>query len=114
MIIRLLTAQSCTSPPTHIDNSQASITLHAAMSLEGFIAGPKGACDWIVHDPTVAFGARFCQFETLLMGRRTFDLAQLTILRGPISCALCFVTDSVPARNAVPDVLKDSRNRQSR
>jgi hypothetical protein len=28
--------------------------------------------------------------------------------------ASSFVTVSIPARNAVPDVLKDSRNRQSR
>ena len=47
-----------------------------AMSLDGFIAGPKGEYDWIVHDPTFDFGALFLQFDTLLMGRRTFDLAQ--------------------------------------
>jgi dihydrofolate reductase len=47
-----------------------------AMSLDGFIAGPKGEYDWIVHDPALDFGALFRQFDTLLMGRRTFDLAQ--------------------------------------
>lgn len=47
-----------------------------AMSLDGFIAGPKGEYDWIVHDPAFDFGALFRQFDTLLMGRRTFDLAQ--------------------------------------
>jgi dihydrofolate reductase len=47
-----------------------------AMSLDGFIAGPKGEYDWIVHDPALDFGALFSQFDTLLMGRRTFDLAQ--------------------------------------
>jgi dihydrofolate reductase len=41
-----------------------------AMSLDGFIAGPKGEYDWIVQ------GALFRPFDTLLMGRRTFDLAQ--------------------------------------
>jgi dihydrofolate reductase len=46
------------------------------MSLDGFIAGPKGECDWIVRDPAFNFGALFRQFDTLLMGRRTFDLAQ--------------------------------------
>src|ERR1700677_2513550 len=47
-----------------------------AMSLDGFIAGPTGEYDWIVHDPAFDFGALFRQFDTLLMGRRTFDLAQ--------------------------------------
>src|ERR1700683_4018116 len=47
-----------------------------AMSLDGFIAGPKGDYDWIVHDPAFDFAALFSQFDTLLMGRRTFDLAQ--------------------------------------
>jgi dihydrofolate reductase len=47
-----------------------------AISLDGFIAGPKGEYDWIVHDPAFDFGALLRQFDTLLMGRRTFDLAQ--------------------------------------
>jgi hypothetical protein len=29
------------------------------MSLDGFIAGSKGGCDWIVHDPTIDIGALF-------------------------------------------------------
>jgi dihydrofolate reductase len=47
-----------------------------AMSLDGFIAGPNGEYDWIVHDPAFDFSALFRQFDTLLMGRRTFDLAR--------------------------------------
>jgi dihydrofolate reductase len=47
-----------------------------AVSLDGFIAGPKGEYDWIAHDPAFDFGALFRQFDTLLMGRRTFELAQ--------------------------------------
>jgi dihydrofolate reductase len=54
----------------------APIALQRRMSLDGFIAGPKGEYDWIVHDPGFDFGALFRQFDTLLMGRRTFDLAQ--------------------------------------
>ena len=44
------------------------------MSLDGYIAGPKGEYDWIVHDPDIDFGAMFAQFDTFLMGRRTFEL----------------------------------------
>jgi dihydrofolate reductase len=46
------------------------------MSLDGFIAGPKGEYDWIINDPTLDMGALFSRFDTLLMGRRTFDLAR--------------------------------------
>lgn len=44
-----------------------------AMSLDGYIAGPKGEADWIVMDPEIDFGAIWKEFDTLLMGRRTFD-----------------------------------------
>jgi dihydrofolate reductase len=44
----------------------------AATSLDGFIAGPEGQADWIVIDPELDFAAMFAQFDTLLIGRRTF------------------------------------------
>lgn len=44
-----------------------------ASSLDGFIAGPAGEHDWIPMDPDIDFGALFAQFDTLLMGRRTWD-----------------------------------------
>src|ERR1700722_19058221 len=47
-----------------------------AMSLDGFIAGPNGEHDWIVHDPAIDFAAMFAQYDTLLMGRGTFDVAK--------------------------------------
>lgn len=47
-----------------------------AMSLDGFIAGPKGEYDWIVPDPSVDFAAIWAQFDTVLMGRKTFEIAQ--------------------------------------
>jgi len=46
-----------------------------AMSLDGFIAGPNGEADWIVPDPDVNFAELWSQFDTLLMGRRTYDVA---------------------------------------
>jgi dihydrofolate reductase len=48
-----------------------------AMSLDGFIAGPNGEYDWIVHDPAIDFAAMFAQYDTLLMGRGTFDVAKI-------------------------------------
>src|SRR5436309_5743152 len=42
-------------------------------SLDGYIAGPKGEADWIIMDPEIDFRALFAQFDTLLVGRRTFE-----------------------------------------
>ena len=47
-----------------------------AMSLDGYIAGPNGEADWIGIDPEVDFAALWAQFDTLLMGRRTYEAAR--------------------------------------
>jgi dihydrofolate reductase len=47
-----------------------------ATSLDGFIAGANGEYDWIVMDPAVDFTAIFKDFDTLLMGRLTFEKAR--------------------------------------
>jgi dihydrofolate reductase len=49
-----------------------------AMSLDGYIAGPDGEYDWIGTDPEVDFAAFWSQFDMLLMGRGTYDLAVQT------------------------------------
>ena len=49
------------------------IRYKVVMSLDGFIAGPKGEADWIIADPDIDFGAIFKEFDSLLIGRRTFE-----------------------------------------
>ncbi|HEY7497546.1 MAG TPA: dihydrofolate reductase family protein [Vicinamibacterales bacterium] len=44
-----------------------------AMSLDGYISGPNGEADWIVNDPDIDFAEIFSRFDTLLVGRKTFD-----------------------------------------
>ena len=46
-----------------------------AMSLDGFIAGPKCEFDWIVMDPAIDFAALFEEFDTAVMGRKTYEVA---------------------------------------
>jgi dihydrofolate reductase len=43
------------------------------MSLDGFIAGPNGEADWILMDPEIDFNTFYSQFDTMLLGRRTFE-----------------------------------------
>ena len=47
-----------------------------AVSLDGFIADPNGGYDWIVGDPAIDFRALYREFDTAVMGRKTWDLME--------------------------------------
>lgn len=47
---------------------------HVAVSLDGFIAGPNGEYDWIMMDPAIDFAALFKEFDTAVMGRKTYEI----------------------------------------
>jgi dihydrofolate reductase len=44
-----------------------------AASLDGFIAGPNGEFDWIPMDPEIDFAALWAAYDTVVMGRKTFE-----------------------------------------
>ncbi len=51
-----------------------TVRYSVAASLDGYIAGPNGEFDWIPEDPTVDFGALFARVDTVLLGRRSYEL----------------------------------------
>jgi dihydrofolate reductase len=52
------------------------VVYSVAMSLDGFVAGPNGEADWITMDPEIDFAEVFARFDTLLMGRKTYEQAK--------------------------------------
>jgi dihydrofolate reductase len=50
------------------------VLYRVATSLDGFIAGPNGEIDWIVPDPTVDFVSLYAGVDTVLLGRRTYEM----------------------------------------
>jgi len=55
--------------------TMSKIRCIVAMSLDGYIVGPNGEADWILMDPDINFAELWAQFDTLLMGRRTYEAA---------------------------------------
>jgi dihydrofolate reductase len=52
------------------------VLYRVAASLDGYIAGPNGEVDWIVHDPALNFAALYESVDTVLLGRRTYELTR--------------------------------------
>lgn len=50
------------------------IILQLAVSLDGFIEGPKGEFDWCFTDQDYGMSSFFKRIDALFMGRKTYDL----------------------------------------
>jgi dihydrofolate reductase len=52
------------------------VLYRVAASVDGYIAGPGGEVDWITHDPAVDFAKVYESVDTVLLGRRTYELTR--------------------------------------
>ena len=52
------------------------VRYNVAASLDGYIAGPDGEYDWIPLEPAIDFGALFQRVDTVIMGRRTYEIVR--------------------------------------
>lgn len=72
-----------------------------AVSLDGFIAGPNGEYDWIVSDSSIDFAALFKEFDTAVMGRKTYEVLTAQGGRGSLTgLDVVVFSRSLPSKTA--------------
>lgn len=59
------------------------VRYNVAASLDGFIADADGGFGWIPQDPSVDFAAIFSRVDTVLIGRRSYELLRQMGGSGP-------------------------------
>jgi dihydrofolate reductase len=83
------------------------------MSVDGYIAGPNGEFDWIVHDPTIDFTGLLAEFDTFILGRKTYELTLQPGNPGFPAGSRAFVfsrtlPEQVPGFSVVREVTRES------
>lgn len=73
----LVLARPCRERPDFLlpQDAMRRVLYSVAMSLDGYIARPQDEFDWIPMDPAIDWGAFMSRFDTVLVGRRTFEIA---------------------------------------
>ena len=51
------------------------LILGVAVSLDGFIEGPKGEYDWCFTDPDYSLKDFFNRIDTIFVGRKTYEMS---------------------------------------
>ena len=76
------------------------------MSLDGYLAGPNGEADWILMDPDIDFVALMNSFDTLVMGRKTYDATkQMSGGGGGMPAMQVYVISRTLKQEDCPDVV---------
>lgn len=57
-----------------INETTRKVILDLAVTLDGFIEGPNGEVDWCIIDPDMDFANFLNQIDTILYGRKSYDL----------------------------------------
>jgi dihydrofolate reductase len=91
----------------------SKVRYSVAMSLDGFIAGPKGEADWITNEPDFNFAELWAQFDTGLMGRRTWEAATRRLGAAAFQGMTVFVASrtlqpaDAPTATILPEVTRE-------
>lgn len=80
------------------------IVYSVAMSLDGYIAGPNGEVDWIVMDPEINFDAMMARFDTILLGRKTYEATQTMGGGGAMPGVTAYVVSQTLKKADHPDL----------
>lgn len=57
-----------------INEKARRVILDLAVTLDGFIEGPNGEVDWCIMDPDMDFTVFLNQIDTILYGRKSYDI----------------------------------------
>jgi dihydrofolate reductase len=83
---------------------------NVATSLDGFIAGPNGEYDWIVADNSFDFDALFREFDTFVLGRKTFETLLAQGAENPLAGKRVYVASHTLPMSNEPGVVVVAEN----